>query len=193
MHGEPLTKYAALFHNNAVFDGLRYSFLQDVQLSTCTWRAFVPSDMHGNVKELELLHTFCEECLKPLAKTNFESGPPKEFLTSAWPIFIECISCESNQYWLSYVELLLVCEWGQRNVVIFSENPERFDYLCSVTGHEGNSPVLVALWNNNRGRVRSHYQRLKLMEHRSGAHFECDKKRTCPVPASETNVRYKSA
>jgi len=65
-----------------------------------------------------------------------------------------------EQHFLSYDELLLVCELSKTNCALWNRTQEHFAYLGSITGHGGDEALLIALGANRQRRVRGHFQRL---------------------------------
>ena len=88
---------------------------------------------------------------------------PPCFMERAWPILVDCM-CDPH-YFLSYNELLLLCEVCQQNIMIFSVQGASLVYEGSSLGHPQSQVVLVALQDNASGREarkRTHFQRLVL-------------------------------
>ena len=60
---------------------------------------------------------------------------------------------------------MLVCELCHQNVMVFGTQDGSARFLGAVTGHQGAASVLVALHlGGEEGRVRSHFQRLVLLD-----------------------------
>ena len=162
-HGGPLSKYAALFDERGEFDVLRHSFLTQV----CGDKLEHLADKFGSANEKmsttlsAAILAFWDDHLEPF-QTHLQSGPPPSFFESAWPILVECMCDESIQYYLSYTELLLVCEIQRTNVIVFGTDDECRRFLGSSLGHAQQPPVMITLNVNDGARVRSHFQRLIL-------------------------------
>ena len=164
--GGPFSKYAALFDERSEFNGLRYSFLKHVcgeNLQNLVDHLGDPNHPLSDSLE-KILFDFCEEHSDPLQGMQPKSGPPLGFFDKVWPLLFESICDERQHYFLSYSELLLICELQRTNIVIFGTKEGRRSYLGSSLGHGDTAPVLVTLTTHDELRVRSHFQRLCLAQ-----------------------------
>ena len=166
--GGPLTKFQALFDTRAVFDALRVSFLR----ATCGPRleriehalgellaSEEQPDAEGTAALLEYLDR-CRDYFDPARAVRVPEG----FEASAWPSFVASICDESGGYFLSADELMLVCELRQQNIAIFGRRQGQARFLGAVTGHASPLVLVVLHLGDAQGRVRSHFQRLALVE-----------------------------
>ena len=72
---------------------------------------------------------------------------------------------ERTSFYLSYNELLFVCDLCCRNCLVFASGGGYARFLGGVTHHGSTVPILVSLQAANHvSRVRSHFQRLILSD-----------------------------
>ena len=65
------------------------------------------------------LFQFVNTCGDALQQCVSLDEPPPSFASGAWPLLWDCLTSEAEAYYLSYSELLLVCEVMRFNVAVF--------------------------------------------------------------------------
>ena len=74
-----------------------------------------------------------------------------------WPCFVDCIC--SDDWYLSFDELLVLYDLARMNVAIYEERADGFHYGGGVVGHSG--PMLhVGFERSDGDATRGHYSRL---------------------------------
>ena len=168
--GGPRTKYAALFDGRPQFDNLRVSFLRaaggkELECLAEAFAEYLESGSAIDENSTEALVQYMQQCSAHFGVATPVDGSPRGFEDKAWPLLVDCMCDEGRQFYLSANELLLVCELCHQNVAVFGAQDGSARFLGAVTGHEGSVPVLVALQlRGDEGCVRSHFQRLVLLE-----------------------------
>ena len=111
----------------------------------------------------QMLMRFADKDSDAFADQSLDEQP-SNFAARAWPLLRQCLTSEQG-YYLSYSELLLVCEVHRQHLAIFGTRDDSLVYLGSCIHDDRSTIRCVALQGyNGLGRVRGHYQRLLLAD-----------------------------
>ena len=110
MQGGPHTKYDALFDSRSEFDGMRYSFLLFVGKRALVELPIAAESRRQRMSgsSYQMLMRFADKYSDAFADQSLDEQP-SDFAARAWPLLRQCLTSEQG-YYLSYSELLLVCE-----------------------------------------------------------------------------------
>jgi hypothetical protein len=117
----PRTKYEALFDERPLFDGIRDDFL--VLSGSDTQRVNVLRALKDIVQEHKLSNS-CQRQAMNFTNALREAQSHRrdefpDFNLAAWDAYVDAISGEFGQYYLSIEELLLVCRLQQTNIIVY--------------------------------------------------------------------------
>ena len=146
-----------------MFNGIRYSFLLAVCGSGCVELQDFLGASNDSIPQqsVSTLFHFVDTCKDALNPRISLGGPPPSFASGAWPLLWDCLTSEAEAYYLSYSELLLICEVMRFNVAVFGIRRGRASFLGSTLPRPHAEVRLVAMrMYDGPHRVRSHFERL---------------------------------
>ena len=155
----PNTRYAALFDNRAIFNGLRVSFLRKVMGEQCVDLQDILEDTN-DIPNLDHLLTYCTDVWNALENMPLEEGSWHEYYEKAWPILVDCMVAEDQQYYFSAEETMLLADLCKENVIMFRRLQNRAAHYCGVLHHPCPITKWIVLQSDDSQRTRSHFQRL---------------------------------
>ena len=158
-----ISKFDALFCPEAVFDDLRFQFLQRVSSCCSDFISSISPDLHASV-DLQEISDFLSDFNSVLLEgVSSCETPIPDFASRIWPLYRSCLTDPDGAYYLNYTELLLLAESARLNVAVFSI----IDCNAKLIGDHLNSDVdpfhLVALSQQDSlrtKRARGHFERL---------------------------------
>ena len=145
-----------------------FLLLQVGGMALAKLRATVMSERDSmTLRSYEVLMRFIDTNCDAFAEHSVDEQPAN-FAARAWPLLRECLTRQDN-YYLSYSELLLVCEVRRQNLAIFGTHDHSLVYLGASIHDEQSAIRGVTLQGfSGRGRFRGHFQRLILAENFDG-------------------------
>ena len=160
----PASKYDALFDLRPQFDVLRKAVVESLGSTSLKFKIFhskvidTIESMREEVGAMDALVNFSECVLRlcNLSQPTDEAFPG--FFEEMYPFYVEAL--QSNGYFLSDIELLAVCQCARVNVIILAQQAFSFRYIRHTVCDPQRGYVVTAVRSNERGKVRSHFERV---------------------------------
>ena len=166
MQGGPHTKYDALFDCRSELDEIRYAFCRLVGGNELAeLREAAMSRRHEMSEEsYQMLMRFVDNHSDAFADQTLDEQP-SNFAARAWPVLRQCLTTKPS-YYLSYKELLLVCEVHHQNLVVFGTRGQDSIVYVGSCIHDDQSAIRCVTLRRYIGncRVRGHLRRLILSD-----------------------------
>ena len=111
--------------------------------------------------------------------TGMRAGSVPDFVEDLYPSYLATLTCHRTNYYLSPLELVLVCQCARKNVVIARRDVETgsLEYDRHVMPAPAASIMFTSIqMRAGESRVRSHFERLQLLP--------------APASASQSDARH---
>ena len=119
----------------------------------------LPGDAVQSVIELISEMDKYDRAVLQLHETN---AAPIDFVSQAWEVYLSCV--HEPSYYFSVEEVMAMCQTAQVNIMLFREVDGRRLLLEDCSLKYDGAPIMVKIESNSRFRVRSHYERLILLD-----------------------------